>query len=70
MLAALPLGEALRQARAVRLMGWDELRSVQTPRFRQAICLVWQEGRKFGYSSRTKEEYQQARQMLSDRRRG
>ena len=64
MIASLPLHEVLKQGRAKRLMGWDEIKDATTLPFTQAISLVRTDGKTFGYSIRLKEDYLKAKEIF------
>ena len=64
MISTLPLHEVLKQGRAKRLMGWDEIKGAKTLPFTQAISLVRTDGKAFGYSIRLKEDYQRAKDIF------
>lgn len=64
MIAALPLHEVLKQGRAKRLIGWDEIKDAKTLPFTQTISLTGTDGKKFGYSIRLKEDYQRAKEIF------
>lgn len=64
MIATLPLHEVLKQGRAKRLMGWDEIKGAKTLPFTQAISLTGTDGKAFGYSIRLKEDYQRAKEIF------
>ena len=54
----------MKQGRAKRLMGWDEIKNVKTLPFTQAISLTRTDGKKFGYAIRLKEDYQRAKEVF------
>ena len=64
MISTLPLEELLKQGRAKRLMGWEEIKEARTLPFSQAISLTRTDGKKFGYSIRLKEDYQRAKEIF------
>jgi len=64
MIASLPLHEVLKQGRAKRLMGWDEIKDAKTLPFTQVISLTGTDGKRFGYSIRLKEDYQRAKDIF------
>ncbi|MGI6497901.1 MAG: hypothetical protein ACOX0U_03580 [Oscillospiraceae bacterium] len=64
MISTLPLHEVLRQGRGKRLMEWDELKGAKTLPFAQTISLIRNDGKKFGYSIRLKEDYQRAKDIF------
>jgi len=64
MISTLPLHEVLKQGRANRLMGWDEIKGAKTLPFTQAISLTGTDGKRFGYSIRLKEDYQKAKKIF------
>ncbi len=64
MISTLPLHEVLKQGRAKRLMGWDEINDAKTLPFTQTISLVRTDGKAFGYSIRLKEDYQRAKEIF------
>ena len=64
MISTLPLPELLKQGRAKRLMGWEEIKDAKTLPFTQAISLAKANGKKFGYAIRQKEDYQRAKKIF------
>ncbi len=64
MVATLPLHEVLKQGRAKRLLGWDEMKDAKTLPHTQAISLTRTDGKAFGYSIRLKEDYQRAKEIF------
>jgi len=64
MISTLPLPELLKQGRAKRLMGWEEIKDAKTLPFTQAISLAKANGKKFGYAIRLKEDYQRAKKIF------
>ena len=64
MVVTLPLREVLKQGRAKRLLGWNEIKDAKTLPFTQAISLTGTDGKRFGYSIRLKEDYQRAKEIF------
>lgn len=64
MISTLPLDELLKQGRAKRLMGWEELKGAKALPASQAISLTRADGKKFGYSIRLKEDYERAKKIF------
>ncbi|NLI70287.1 MAG: hypothetical protein GX364_05450 [Firmicutes bacterium] len=64
MISTLQLQELLKQGRARRLMGWKEIKDVETLPLSQAISLTRTDGKRFGYSIRLKEDYQKAKEIF------
>ena len=64
MISTLPLHEVLKQGRAKRLMGWNEIKDAKTLPFTQAISLTRTDGKTFGYSIRLKKDYQRAKEIF------
>ncbi|NDL68465.1 hypothetical protein [Anaerotalea alkaliphila] len=67
MLADLPLEEVLRQGRAMRLMRREELKAAKTFPSTYAVSLEREDGKKFGYSVRVKEDYLRAKEIFGIR---
>ena len=64
MITTLPQHEVLKQGRAKRLMGWDEIKDIKTLPHTQTISLIRTDGKRFGYSIRLKEDYQRAKDIF------
>jgi hypothetical protein len=64
MISAMPLEEVLKQCRAQRLMGLEEIKKARTYPFTQNISLKRKDGKKFGYSVRVKEDYLKAKEIF------
>jgi hypothetical protein len=64
MIASLPLDEVLKQGRAKRLMGLEEIKAAKTFPFTRNISLKRTDGKKFRYSIRTPEDYVKAKEIF------
>jgi hypothetical protein len=64
MVTTLPLDEVLKQGRAKRLMRMEEIKRAKSLPFTYAISLTRTDGKKFGYSIRTKEDYMRAKEIF------
>lgn len=67
MLAALPLEEAFKQARAKRLMGLEELKAAKSRPLSLDIRLIRSDGQTFRYSIRVREDYLKAKSLFKIR---
>jgi len=64
MISAMPLEDVLKQCRAQKLMGLEEIKKARTYPFTQNISLKRKDGKKFGYSVRVKEDYLKAKEIF------
>lgn len=64
MLSSLPLEEVLKQGRAKRLLKLTELKVVKTLPFTFALRFIGNNGKKYGYSVRVKEDYEKAKEFF------
>lgn len=64
MLRTLPLEEVLKQGRAKRLMGIEELKAAKSRAFSRDIRLIRSDGRTFRYSIRLNEDYKRAKAIF------
>lgn len=67
MIEIMPLDEVLKQCRAQRLMGLEDIKEARTYPFTQNISLKRKDGKKFGYSVRVKEDYLKAKEIFKIR---
>ncbi len=64
MITTLPLDEILKQGRAKRLMGIEEIKLAKTYPLSQNISLKRADGKKYRYSIRRKEDYIKAKEIF------
>lgn len=64
MISTLPLDEILKQGRAKRLMGVEEIKLAKTYPLSQNISLKRADGKKYRYSIRRKEDYIKAKEIF------
>lgn len=67
MLMTFPFDEVLKQGRAKRLMGWEELKTAKSRPLSHDIRLIKSDGKTYRYSIRLKEDYLRAREIFKIR---